>query len=162
MKFIKRRRYTIILLLVFLLMVLLVVKAKEMLMPDEGKASYGDRLKDIDDYPISENIYLKISEEYGKNTSVKQVSHQLKGKILNFFITVDDKVSVKDAKALGEKIITYFDEKTLSYYSIQIFLIKKDESMNNFPIIGMKDPLSESVSWTIEREIVKESDTNEE
>ena len=162
MKFIKKRRYTIILLLVFLLMVLLVVKAKEVLMPDEGKASYGDRLKDINDYPIGEDIYLKISEDYGKDTKVKQITHELKGKILNFFITVDDKVSVKDAKVLGEKVVTYFDEKTLSYYSIQIFLIKADKSLNNFPIIGMKDPLSTIVSWTIDREIVKESDTNEE
>ena len=161
MKFIKRHRYTLILLLVFVLLVLLVVKIKDVLMTDEGKATYGDRLKNIENYPIDEGIYTKIKEDYGKNTSVKQINHQLRGKIINFFITVDDTLGIKDSKALGEKLVTYFDENTLKYYSIQIYLIKTDKALNNFPIIGMKDPLSETVSWTMDREIV-ESDSDED
>jgi len=161
MKFIKKKKYTLILLIIFLLLFVLVIKAKEVLMPDDGKATYGERLDGIEEYPISQEIFNTIKEEYGKNENVKQLTHELKGKILNFFITVDDKVSVKDAKEIGSKIITYFDEKTLKYYSIQIYLIKTDEKLNNFPIIGMKDPLSEIISWTKDREIV-ESDTDEE
>lgn len=162
MKFIKRRKYTIILLVLFGLLVFLGVKVKEVLMPDEAKASYGERLEDIDKYPISDEVYNKIQEEYDANDNVKQISHHLQGKIIKYFITVDDKVSVKDAKALGDKIITYFDETTLSYYSIQIYLTKTDEALNNFPIIGMKDPLSSSVSWTMDRDIVVESEDDED
>lgn len=158
MKFIKRKKYTLILLVVFFLLVFLGLQVKKVLMPDEGKASYGERLEEIENYPISDDVYNKIMEEYGKNTNVKQIKHHLQGKILKFFITVDDKVSVKDAKGLGDKIITYFDEKTLSYYSIQIYIVKADKKLNNFPIIGMKDPLSTSVSWTKDREIVTESE----
>ncbi len=161
-RFIKRHRYTLILVLAFLLVCLLAFKAKEILMPDDNKATYGERLKDIKKHPIDEEVYSKIDEEYGKDDKVKKVSHRLQGKILNFFITVDDKVSIKDAKALGEKLLTYFDEDTLGYYSVQISLLKEDEKLNNFPIMGMKDPLSKSVSWTKDREIVVESDENEE
>ena len=160
-KFIKKHRYTCILVLVFILIVILGLKVKEILIPDEGKATYGERLKDIKNHPISEDIYNKINSEYENNDKVIKITHRLQGKVLNFFLTVDNKVSVKDAKSLGEKIITYFDDDMLGYYSIQIYLIKEDEALNNFPIIGMKDPLSKSVSWTKDREITVSDDDEE-
>ena len=160
-KFIKRHKYTIILVLIFILIVILGFKVKEVLVPDEGKATYGERLKDINKHPISNEIYDKIEKEYMENKNVKKITHRLQGKVLNYFITVDDKLSVKDAKALGDKLISNFDEDILSYYSIQIYLIKEDESLNNFPVIGFKDPLAKAVSWTKDREITK-SDENEE
>ena len=163
-RFINRHRYTCVLVLFFILIVILGIKVKELLVPDEGKATYGERLKDISKYPISEEIYNKIESEFAENDKVLKITHRLQGKILNFYLTVDDKVSVKDAKSFGDKLLTYFDEDLLSYYSIQIFLTKNDESLNNFPIMGMKDPLSKEISWTKDREIVVEekSEKNEE
>ena len=160
-KFIKRHRYTCVLLLVFILLIILGVKVKTIFIPDEGKATYGERLKDIDKHSISDEIYKKIDDDYNKDEKVIKISHRLQGKIINYFITVDDKVSVKDAKSIGDKLITYFDEDTLEYYSVQVYLIKDDEKLNNFPIIGMKHPLSKSISWTKDREITV-SDDNEE
>ena len=161
-KFIKRHRYTCVLLLVFILLVILGLKAKDILIPDEGKATYGERLKELSKHPISEEVYKKIDEEYAKKTNVKKVSHHLQGKTLNFYITVDDKVSIKDAKAIGEKLLEYFDDDQKGYYSIQVYLTKEDEKLNNFPIIGMKHPESKSISWTKDREIVTESEKDEE
>ena len=161
-KFIKRHRYTCVLLLIFILLVILGLKAKDILIPDEGKATYGERLKELSKHPISEEVYKKIDEEYAKNTNVKKVSHHLQGKTLNFYITVDDKVSIKDAKAIGEKLLEYFDDDQKGYYSIQVYLTKEDEKLNNFPIIGMKHPESKSISWTKDREIVTESEDDEE
>ncbi len=161
-RFIRRHRYTCILLLFFILIVILGIKVKEVLVPDEEKATYGERLKDISKYPISNEIYEKIDKEFKENDKIKKISHRLQGKILNYYLTLDDKVSVKDAKSLGDKLLTYFDEDLLSYYSVQIYLLKEDESLNNFPMIGLKDPLSKSISWTKEREIVvKENKSGE-
>ena len=160
-RFIKKHRYTCVLVLVFILLVILGLKVKELLIPDEGKASYGERLKNIEKHPLTNEMYEKVDEEYKANKKVVKIEHRLQGKVLNYFITVDNDLSIKDAKAIGEKLITLFDEDTLSYYSIQIYLIKEDEAQNNFPIIGMKNPLSKNVSWTKDRAIVK-SDENEE
>ena len=159
MKFLKRHRYTCVLVLLFILIVILGFKVKEILVPDEGKATYGERLKDIDKHPISDNEYKKIDEEFTANTKVKKVSHRLQGKVLNYYVTVDDGMAIKDAKAVGEKIVSLLEEDTLSYYSVQIFIVKEDEKENNFPIIGMKDPLSKSISWTKDREKVEVKDT---
>lgn len=160
-KFIKKHRYTCILLLIFILLVVLALKAREILIPDEGKAAYGERLKDVQKHPISNDIYRKIDEDYAKDNRVLKISHRVQGKIINYFITVEEKVSVKDAKSIGDKIITYFDEDILGYYSVQIYVTKEDEAENNFPIIGMKHPLSKNVSWTKDREKT-ESENNEE
>lgn len=160
-KFIKRHRYTCILLLIFILLVVLGFKVKEMLVPDEGKATYGERLKDIGKHPIGDSVYKHVDEEYAKNNNVIKVTHRLQGKVLNYFITVGEKVSVKDAKAIGEALIGYLNEDILGYYSVQIYVMKEDTKLNNFPIIGLKDPLSEKVSWTKDREIT-ESGKNEE
>ena len=160
-KFIKRHRYTLILLLVFALLCVLALKVKEVLVPDEGKATYGERLKDINKHPISSEIYSKIQEEFEKDDKVEKVDHRLQGRILNFYITVGEKVSVKDAKAKGDKVIELLDEDTLSYYTIQIYLKKEKEELNNFPIIGLKDPLSKTISWTKDREITVEKENEE-
>lgn len=161
-KFLKRNRYTCILIFIFILFVILGLKVKDILVPDEGRATYGERLKNIDKHSISNETYDKIDEGLKKNSSVVKVSHRLQGKTINYFITVGEKVSVKDAKTIGESIIKEFDEDTLGYYSIQISLLKEDEKLNNFPIMGMKHPESKDVSWTKDREIVTESDSNEE
>lgn len=161
-KFLKKNRYTCILLIVFILLVILGLKVKDILVPDEGKATYGERLKDISKHPIKEEVYKKIDEELLKNKTVTKVSHRIQGKIINYYITFASEASVKDAKAIGENVTKGFEEDALGYYSIQIFLLKDDEKLNNFPIIGMKNPESKTVSWTKDREIVVESDKNEE
>ena len=157
-KFIKKYRYTLILLLVFVLLCVLALKVKEVLVPDEGKATYGERLKDISNHPIIDDVYSKILEEFEKDDKVLKIDHRLQGKILNYYITVDDKLSVKDAKGKGEKVVSLLDDDILSYYSVQLYLIKNDETLNNFPIIGLKDPLSKTISWTKDREIVVAND----
>ena len=161
-KFLKRHRYTCILVFIFILLVILGLKVKEILIPDEGKATYGDRLKNIEKHPISNDIYNKIDEALAKNGNVKKVEHRIQGKTLNYFITFADKVSVKDARETGDKLLEYFDEDTLGYYSIQFYLIKDNKELNNFPIIGMKHPESKKISWTKDREIVTESENDEE
>lgn len=160
-KFIKNHRYTLILVLVFALIVLLGVKLKSILVPDEGKATYGERLRDIDNHPISDEVYDNIDKAFKDSTKVTKITHRLQGKIIVYSMTFKDEVTPKDAKAEAAKLLTFFDEDTLGYYSIQVFLLKEDEALNNFPIIGMKDPLSKEFSFTKDREITK-SDENEE
>ena len=157
-KFIKIHKYTIILVLIFILIVILGFKVKELLVPDEGKATYGERLKDINKHLINDDVYDKISSEFEKDESVVKIDHRLQGKILNYYITVGDKVSVKDAKAKADKIISLFDDELLNYYTIQVYLIKEDKSLNNFPMIGLKNILSKEISWTKERDITVSED----
>ena len=159
--FLKNHRYTIILVLIFALLALLGLKVKDILIPDEGKATYGERLKNIDKHPLTDEIYQKVDDVFKDNKNVLKIEHRQQGRILNYYVTLDDKVSIKDAKAIGDKLVGALDEDTLGYYSIQIYMQKNDAALNNFPIIGLKDPLSDKISWTKDREITV-SDQNEE
>lgn len=161
-RFLKRHRFTCVLVIIFILIVILGLKARDMLVPDEGKATYGDRLKYINKHPITDADYNKVDEALKTNKSVLKVTHRLQGKTINYFITFDSKTSVKDAKAIGDSIIKNFSEDILGYYSIQVSLIKEDEALNNFPIMGMKHPDAKEISWTKDREIVTESEKDEE
>ena len=161
-KFLKRNRYTVFLLVIFVLFVVLGLKVKDIFVPDEGKATYGDRLKNIEKHPINNEVYTKIDEMIKGKSGVSKVSHRIQGKTINYYITFDEKVTVKDAKVIGDSLVKEFDEDTLDYYSLQVYLLKEDEKLNNFPIIGMKHPSSKEISWTKDREIIVESDKDEE
>ena len=161
-KFIKRNRYTCILVFIFILFVILGLKVKDILIPDEGKAAYGDRDKYNSKHPISNDVYSKVDEELKKNKNVIDITHRLQGKIIIYKIVVDAKVSVKDAKTLGDDVLKNFSEDSLSYYTFRFNIVKEDEKLNNFPIEGTKHPKSKEISWTKDREIVTESEKNEE
>lgn len=162
MKFIRKNRYTIILILVFILLLCLGVKVKEILMPDDQKEAYGNRLSEIDKHKIEDSLYAKIKSELESDENIETVTNRLQGKIINYIITVNDKMSIADAKKVGDKVISYFSEDDISYYTFQIYIKKNDASLNNFPIIGAKNPLTASIIWTQDREIVKEEAKDEE
>ena len=89
-RFLKSHRYTIILVFIFILLVILGLIGKELLVPNEGKEVYGDRLKNIEKHPIDEDIYKKVDEVLSKNSGVEKVTHRVQGKIIKYFITFND------------------------------------------------------------------------
>ena len=162
MKFIKRNRYTVILLLVFVLLLCLGVKVKEILMPDDQKEAYGNRLNEKDEHKIEGSLYSKIKTELESNEKISLLTHREQGKIINFIVTVSDDMSLEDAKKVGDSIVAYFSEDEIGYYTFQIYVKKLDTKLYNFPIIGAKNPLTENIIWTQDREISKEEATDEE
>ena len=163
--YIKNHKKTIILIFIYALLVVLAIKVKDIFIPNEGLETYGTRLNEIDKYPIADEVYDKLEEELKKNENVTNVEKRVQGKIINYYITVADKVSIADAKKIGDSVLTGFDDKTKSYYSFQIWMLKENKELNNFPIVGMKHPNSEKIVWTQDREITKveaEGENNED
>ena len=162
MNFIKKNKFTIITIVVLILVVIIGVEIKNLLGPDEGKASYGDRLDGIENYPLTDTLFTSIEETLKENTKVLNVENQVHGKIINLLITVSDDVSVSDAKQIASSTVSLFENDELSYYSLQVYVLKEDESLNNFPIIGYKGTQTDELVFTKDREITSEEDTNEE
>ena len=97
MDFIKKNKYVIIVVVIFLALVVITAEAKAFLVPDEGKAVYGNRLDDIDKHKIEESFYDDAISKLKENDKVIDVSYKLHGKIINFMITVNNDVSINDA-----------------------------------------------------------------
>lgn len=156
MKFIKKNKYTIIVIIVFLALVVSFVEIKNILVPDEGKAVYGNRLDGIEKHPLKTSDLESIEKSIKEQEKVNDVSCKLHGKIINITITVQDDVSINDAKTLATNTISLFTKDDLSFYSLQVFVKKENQDLNNFPIIGYKDAGSEEMLFTKDREITTE------
>ena len=126
-----------------------------MFVPVEGTPVYGERLKDKNKHEIKSTVLDKFKEATKSNAKLLESTYRVSGRTLNIFLVVSDDMSINDAKTLGNSVITNLEEDTLGYYSVQIFVSKKDEAQNNFPIIGLKDPLSDKLVWTKDRAITQ-------
>ena len=161
MNFIKKNKFTIIAIVIFIVLVIFGVNLKNLLVPDEGKAVYGDRLDDISKYPLTDKLFSTIENDLKENKKVLGVQHKVHGKIINLLITVSDDMNVADAKKLANSTIPMFQDELLTFYSLQVYVIKEDESLNNFPIIGYKGEDSKELVFTKDREITSEEKENE-
>ncbi len=164
MKFLKRNKVLILVVLIFLGLVVVVAEVKNLLVPDEGKAAYGNRLDGIEEHKIKDNFYEEMEIKLKEDTKVKDVSHKLHGKIINLIITVTDETTIEDAKKIANSTVPMFDEDDLKFYSLQVYVKKDNSLLNNFPIIGYKGTSTKELVFTKDREITKEEEekTNEE
>lgn len=159
MKFIKKNKYTIIAIIIFIALVVLGATVKNILVPDEGKAVYGDRLDGIKNHPLSEENLKGVDTKLKENEKITDSSSKLHGKIINIIITVTDDVSIEDAKKIANDTTNMFTNDELSFYSLQVFVKKENAELNNFPIIGYKEAGLE-MKFTKDRDITK-GDTDE-
>ena len=146
MNFIKRNKNIIITLVIFFVLILLCIQVKNILIPNEGAAVYGDRL--AGKIELAEDIDSKIKETLVEGVS--DVSVRVSGRIVNISITVYSEVTKDAAKNYAQKCLELFTTEEKSYYDLQFFLLKEGEA-TDFPIIGYRIQNSEKISWTKDR-----------
>lgn len=149
MKYIKKNKKTFIAIGIFLLFVILLIPIKMALFPNSGKAIYGDRLDGIEKVPISNKTSANLKDKF-KEDAVRDVTYRISGKTVELIITVAPEVSVDTAKKYGSKSLEVFSEDERKFYDFQIF-VTKEETSNEFPIIGYKHHSKSSLTWTKNR-----------
>ena len=162
MRFLRRNKFTIIAIVLLIIFVFIGVQLKNIFMPDEGKASYGDRLSEIKDHKLSKDWFSKIEEKFKDDTRVTKIENKVHGKIINLIITVNDEVDIGTAKEIGNSTIGMFEQEELKYYSLQVYLKKDNSELNNFPIVGYKGINSEGLIFSKDREITKAEENTDE
>ncbi len=145
MKFLKRNKNIIIALVIFFIAVLLCVQIKNILVPNDGAAVYGNRLDGK--IELSKNLKKDIES---KIDSATEVTLRVTGRIINVTFTLPTDVSKDAAKEFAKKSLEAFTSDEKSYYDIQFFLVKKEET-EGFPIIGYKIQNAENITWTKDR-----------
>lgn len=162
MRYLRKNKFTIIAIVLLLVFVFIGVKVKDIFVPDEGKASYGDRLVDIKDHKLSKDWFTKIEEKFKEDTRVTKIENKVHGKIINLIITLQDDVDVGNAKAIGNSTIGMFEQDELKYYALQVYLKKENQSLNNFPIVGYKGVDTENLIYSKDREITQIEEKTDE
>lgn len=113
------------------------------IVPVFSNNKYGDRLKDIEKYPITNSTINKIKSSIKENDQVKSVTYHKEGRLLYFIIKVGD-LSVDDAKKLTDKVTENISSKNQKYYDIQVLI---DGDNDNYPISGYKSKNSKTFSF---------------
>ena len=154
-KFIKNNKLTVITSIICLIFVILVFTIKLTFFPNEGRAIYGDRLDGIKEVEVTSKQQKSIVSKLEEKEEVKSVDIDIKGRILNVIITVDDDVELDASKALSTLIIENLEEDQTTYYDIQVFIKKSNEEDTRFPIIGYKHQDKDEFSWSKDRWVKK-------
>jgi hypothetical protein len=150
MKFVKKHKFKLIGAFVFLLlMIFAFIGIKELIYPDTHKDLYGNRLEGIEDVRISQDKLGKIKLSLQSTDDVSNVIYDIKGRIVNFIITVNSDTDLITSKSLADKIMEDFTVEEKNYYDFQVYIINsKDEESELYPIIGYKHKTSLSFKWT--------------
>lgn len=155
MKFIKKHKFTTFIIVVFVVGVIILHYLFNLFFINSGKPEYGNRLDGIETVQILDKDLTNIKDALKKKSDVKKVGINISGRTLDVVITVDDKMSIKDAKNIGKESYSYLTDKQIEYYSVQVFVKKDSKEKNDFPIIGYKQKGTKNLVWTKDRKVTK-------
>lgn len=133
-----------------IVVILIIVVLLLMIMPlysSRSGSDYGDRLEGIKDVAIEDSVNSEIEEYFKSTEKTKSVKTNLKGKLYNITITVNDGVDVNEIADISNDVLSKFDEQQLKFYDIQIF-IKNDNEESPRSIVGYKNKNTDTFIWT--------------
>lgn len=146
MEFIKKNKILVSLLviaIVFFAAIMIIIFSNLSI----GNNEYGNRLDNIEKYPISDEVINEIKTDISSYEKVTSVSYNLEGKLANFILTVDDSLEEETAKNYANKILENLSDDVKSYYDIQVLVDSDNEESEAYPIIGYKHKTTDMFVW---------------
>ena len=119
-------------------------------------STYGNRLDNIEKYPVSNEIKASYKDKMLENENIKSINFDIKGRIIYITINFDENIDLEKAKSIISSSLSEFNEEILSYYDIQ-FILQSD----NFTIMASKNVASEIISWNNNTPIEEEENEEE-
>ena len=121
---IKRNKYTVLFIVLFIILVIVGYQTYSILVPNEKKAVYGDRLDGIEEVMITSDQMSSINSEIKSNTFVTDCVSDLKGKILYVMVTVTDDTAVDSVRTFPDVALSKLDDAQKSYFDVQVIITK--------------------------------------
>ena len=146
MEFIKKNKILVSLLviaIVFFAAIMIIIFSNLSI----GNNEYGNRLDNIEKYPISDEAINEIKTDISSYEKVTSVSYNLEGKLANFILTVDDSLEEETAKNYANKILENLSDDVKNYYDIQVLVDSDNEESEVYPIIGYKHKTTDMFVW---------------
>ena len=146
MEFIKKNKILVSLLviaIVFFAAIMIIIFSNLSI----GNNEYGNRLDNIEKYPISDETINEIKTDISSHEKVTSVSYNLEGKLANFILTVDDSLEEETAKNYANKILENLSDDVKSYYDIQVLVDSDNKESEVYPIIGYKHKTTDMFVW---------------
>lgn len=147
MNFIKKHCFLFVtLIILFAIIITGIIVCKNLFFSSKGDV-FGNRLDEIENYPIKDETLNKIKTDLESLEQVNSVSNNIVGRRVNFIIEIKEDVDVVTSQGIGEKILEHLDADVKGYYDIQVMITSEDEENQNYPIIGYKHKNRAGFSW---------------
>lgn len=152
----KNNRVVFVLIIILIVCFISIVSVALTFFYAKDTSEYGNRLVDIEKHPVSNDFKASYKDNLLNNESVKEVSFNLKGRVIYINVSFDENIKLEDAQKLIDNSLELFEEDIISYYDIN-FVLKSD----NFTIMGAKNTKNENISWNNNTPIKEEEESNE-
>ena len=147
-RLIKKNRDLIINVFIVILIVIVMIGLYKILFYSSKESSvYGVRLRDSEKYKIEVTEIKKIEKEAKKVDGTESVSIKIKGRLIKYYITVNNEYSVDQMKNVCNQMIGLIDEKKRGYYDMTFYVIKEKEGNEEYPLIGYKHKSKEGIAF---------------
>ena len=154
----KKNKILIVLLSILLICFIAIVVVCLTFFLGGNKSVYGERLKDIDKYPITENFKKDYSTTVKEEKGVNEVKIDVKGKIIYVTINFAEDTTLDEAESIAGKSVDEFDEKTLGYYDIQFTLLcEESDNSEGFTMMGAHNATGSGIVWNNNTKVESET-----
>ncbi len=143
-----RNKVMFVLIIILLICFILIIYSLIKYFYAGSKSNYGDRLENVAEHKLDNNIEESVKSLYSENDEIGDVKVELRGKII--YVTIDyvKAIKLEDAKSLALKSLEAFPQEEKDFYDIQYILTAKTIAEDNsFPTMGYKNALSTIVVW---------------
>lgn len=146
--FILKFRIYIMIVIFIIFGVFMYITIKAYVDPIDETAVYGNRLDGIEKFAIKEDKKKEIIEFINEDENVDKSVINIKGKIINIYIKINNKDnSISKMKEKTKEILEKFSEEEIGFYDVQIFVKNEDA---NYNMIGYKKSTNDDISWVID------------
>jgi len=148
-KVIKRNKFLITVLLLFIcISIFAVFSLKELLYPNEKTELYGNRLMEIEKFPVSDDTKRAIADYMKDSEKIVTGNMNINGKIIRIHFDVVNETNLDSAKTMANEILIKFPDTIKEFYDIEFYVTEKGNVNSElFPIIGSKSSLKKVITW---------------
>ena len=133
--------------LVIIFLILLVGLYKVFFYSSNEKDIYGVRLRDKEDYKITNKEIDKMHTDILKMQSVKNVDIKIKGRLVKFFIEFEASTNKDKMKQIFNNSYNLIKEDVRSYYDVTFYSIVEKDNKKTYPIVGYKHKNDKAITW---------------
>ena len=113
-----------------------------------GESVYGDRLEDIEDYPIEDTFVSEYIANLESDEMINSATFDVNGRVIYVTINFVGDTSLVEAQSKAAASLEQFSENLLSYYDINFTLIcEATENSEGFTIMGAKNVAGSGIVW---------------
>lgn len=135
--------------IVILALIILLVLYKSLFYSNSEKATYGVRLRDIEQNEISDDEKSEIKTKSSEIEGVKEVKLEIKGRLIKFFVTFDEGVSTDDMKNKFNEMLSFLSEKIQGYYDVTFYSEQEQDGATKYPVTGYKHKNKTEISFDV-------------